>query len=199
MDAFPCSLWKPRSVPESTWSPSGLKEEAGREIETLAVRTHWISLGQLSKLIEICHSEKIAQLMMCGQVKHAKIFLFHRAGSEAAVKLLTSRSNKEKYRGADWRHRKSAGRRRNRVGRFHAVAERPAGTGGCLNEAVFRLQDETRDIDYGSKARQRRCKIGRGAERCRSRARLRGHRGDGGDRCDAAPRGVVGRKKSRCD
>jgi DUF1009 family protein len=52
----------------------GLKEEAGAEIEPLALRTHWISLGQLSKLIEICHSEKIAQLMMCGQVKHAKIF-----------------------------------------------------------------------------------------------------------------------------
>ncbi len=52
----------------------GLKEEASNEIETLAPRCHWISLGQLSRLIEICHSENITQIMMCGQVKHAKIF-----------------------------------------------------------------------------------------------------------------------------
>ena len=48
----------------------GIKEEAGPEIEPC----HWISLGQLSKLIDICKSEKITQIMMCGQVKHAKIF-----------------------------------------------------------------------------------------------------------------------------
>jgi DUF1009 family protein len=52
----------------------GLKEEATIEIEPLALRCHWISLGQLSTLIEICHSEDIKQIMMCGQVKHAKIF-----------------------------------------------------------------------------------------------------------------------------
>src|ERR1700742_4934805 len=52
----------------------GIKEEASREIEPLAARCHWISLGQLSKLIDICHQEGITQLMMCGQVKHAKIF-----------------------------------------------------------------------------------------------------------------------------
>jgi hypothetical protein len=52
----------------------GIKEEASPEIETLAVRCHWISLGALSKLIDICHREGITQVMMCGQVKHAKIF-----------------------------------------------------------------------------------------------------------------------------
>jgi DUF1009 family protein len=31
-------------------------------------------MGQLSKLIDICHKEGIAQIMMCGQVKHARIF-----------------------------------------------------------------------------------------------------------------------------
>jgi DUF1009 family protein len=51
----------------------GIKEEASPEIEKLA-RCHWISLGQLSKLIDICKSEGISQIMMCGQVKHAKIF-----------------------------------------------------------------------------------------------------------------------------
>ncbi len=52
----------------------GIKEEASKEIEPLAARCHWISLGQLTKLIEICHAEKITQVMMCGQVKHASIF-----------------------------------------------------------------------------------------------------------------------------
>jgi len=52
----------------------GIKEEASPEIEPLATRFHWISLGALSKLIDICKKEGITQLMMCGQVKHAKIF-----------------------------------------------------------------------------------------------------------------------------
>lgn len=52
----------------------GIKEEASPEIEKMAARCHWISLGQLSKLIDICHRENITQVMMCGQVKHAKIF-----------------------------------------------------------------------------------------------------------------------------
>jgi DUF1009 family protein len=52
----------------------GIKEEASKEIEPLALHCHWISLGALSKLIDICRNEGITQLMMCGQVKHAKIF-----------------------------------------------------------------------------------------------------------------------------
>jgi len=52
----------------------GIKEEASPEIEPLALRCHWISLGALGKLIDICHRENITQIMMCGQVKHAKIF-----------------------------------------------------------------------------------------------------------------------------
>ena len=51
----------------------GIKEEASPEIEKFA-RVHWISLGALSKLIDICKSEGVTQIMMCGQVKHARIF-----------------------------------------------------------------------------------------------------------------------------
>ena len=39
-----------------------------------AARCYWISLGQLSKLIEILKQEGITEVVMCGQVKHAKIF-----------------------------------------------------------------------------------------------------------------------------
>jgi UDP-2,3-diacylglucosamine hydrolase len=52
----------------------GIKEEASQEIESLARKTYWISLGQLSRLIEILKDERIGEVMMTGQVKHAKIF-----------------------------------------------------------------------------------------------------------------------------
>jgi UDP-2,3-diacylglucosamine hydrolase len=51
-----------------------IKEEASPEVERLAARCHWIALGELSRLIEICHEEGVTQIMMAGQVKHAKIF-----------------------------------------------------------------------------------------------------------------------------
>jgi DUF1009 family protein len=51
-----------------------IREEASPELEALAPKLHWVSLGELSSLIEICHSEGLTQIMMCGQVKHAKIF-----------------------------------------------------------------------------------------------------------------------------
>ena len=53
---------------------TAIREEASPEIESLAMRCYWISLGQLSKLIEILKSEGISEVVMCGQVKHAKIF-----------------------------------------------------------------------------------------------------------------------------
>lgn len=54
----------------------GIQEEADAAIEKLAVRTYWISLGQLSKLIDTLHKERITQVMMAGQVKHASIYSF---------------------------------------------------------------------------------------------------------------------------
>ena len=52
----------------------GIREEASPEIEKLAAATHWISLGALGRLIEILKAEGVHQVMMCGQVKHAKLF-----------------------------------------------------------------------------------------------------------------------------
>jgi UDP-2,3-diacylglucosamine hydrolase len=51
-----------------------IQEEASKEVEALAPRCHWISLGALSKLIEILKDDGISEVVMCGQVKHAKIF-----------------------------------------------------------------------------------------------------------------------------
>lgn len=52
----------------------GIQEEASREVEPLASRCYWISLGELSKLIDILKREGITELLMAGQVKHTKIF-----------------------------------------------------------------------------------------------------------------------------
>jgi DUF1009 family protein len=51
-----------------------IQEEASPEIAALAARCYWISLGQLGKLIDILKNEGITEVVMCGQVKHAKIF-----------------------------------------------------------------------------------------------------------------------------
>src|SRR5215468_4081551 len=51
-----------------------LKEEASPELERSAKRVHWVSLGELSKAVELMHSEGVTQAVMAGQVKHNKIF-----------------------------------------------------------------------------------------------------------------------------
>jgi hypothetical protein len=66
-----------------------IKEEASPDIERLAPKCHWISLGQLSRLIEILRAEGVSEVMMCGQVKHAKIFSSIRPDWRL-LKLLTS-------------------------------------------------------------------------------------------------------------
>lgn len=53
---------------------AAIKEEAAPEVEALAAKCYWISLGELSRLIEIFKSEGITEAVMAGQVKHAKIF-----------------------------------------------------------------------------------------------------------------------------
>jgi hypothetical protein len=51
-----------------------IQEEASAEVAAAAPHCHWISLGQLSKLIDILKQEGITEVVMAGQVKHAKIF-----------------------------------------------------------------------------------------------------------------------------
>src|SRR5262244_44033 len=51
-----------------------IKEEADPELAKQAQRVHWVSLGELSKTIDLLHQEGVAQAVMAGQVKHNKIF-----------------------------------------------------------------------------------------------------------------------------
>src|SRR5487761_1833455 len=51
-----------------------IREEASPELERVAPRLHWVSLGELSRTIELLHKEGVKQAVMAGQVKHTKIF-----------------------------------------------------------------------------------------------------------------------------
>ena len=126
----------------------GIKEEASKEIEALAARTHWISLGALGKLIDICHGEGITQIMLCGQVKHAKIFSSI-VPDWRLVKLLASVETK------------------NTEGLIGGVRKILADEGIDLMDSTLLLKDllapeglltkrapnddEKRDLDYGAK------------------------------------------------
>jgi UDP-2,3-diacylglucosamine hydrolase len=54
---------------------AAIKEEAAPEIEQRgAAAVHWLSLGELSKLIEMFQREGVTRAIMAGQVKHKQIF-----------------------------------------------------------------------------------------------------------------------------
>jgi len=54
---------------------AAIKEEAFPEIESKgAASVHWLSLGELSKLIETFKREGVTRAVMAGQVKHKQIF-----------------------------------------------------------------------------------------------------------------------------
>src|SRR5579863_6159389 len=70
-----------------------IQEEASPEVAALAARCHWLSLGQLSRLIDLLKEEGIREVVMAGQVKHAKIFSSIRPDWRL-IKLLASLPSK---------------------------------------------------------------------------------------------------------
>src|SRR2546430_17165006 len=66
-----------------------LKEEASVELGKIAKRLHWVSLGELSKTIDLMHQEGVKQAVMAGPVKHNKIFSANRPDWKLAKKLVS--------------------------------------------------------------------------------------------------------------
>lgn len=67
-----------------------IKEEAFPEIESRgAAAVHWLSLGELSKLIDTFHREGVTRAVMAGQVKHKQIFSSIRPDWRLAKLLLS--------------------------------------------------------------------------------------------------------------
>lgn len=51
-----------------------IREEAAPELEQAARKIHWVSLGELSRTIELLHEEGVTRAVMAGQVKHNQLF-----------------------------------------------------------------------------------------------------------------------------
>ena len=68
-----------------------IKEEADADLAKLTARLHWVSLGDLSKTIDLLHQEGVTQAVMAGQVKHSKIFSAIRPDWKLAKLLLALR------------------------------------------------------------------------------------------------------------
>ncbi len=69
---------------------AAIKEEASPEIEQHgATAVHWLSLGELSRLIETFQREGVHRAVMAGQVKHKQIFSSIRPDWKLARLLLS--------------------------------------------------------------------------------------------------------------
>lgn len=76
---------------------AAIKEETEPEITERAardsgIRLHWLSLGELSKLIETFRQEGVSRAIMAGQVKHKQIFSSIRPDWRLAKLLLSIRT-----------------------------------------------------------------------------------------------------------
>ena len=66
-----------------------IREEASPDLEKFASRLHWVSLGELSRALELLHQEGVTRAVMAGQVKHNKIFSSIRPDWKLAKLLLS--------------------------------------------------------------------------------------------------------------
>src|SRR5438445_6193673 len=71
---------------------AAIKEETSPEIESRGATVHWLSLGELSKLIETFRREGVTRAVMAGQVKHKQIFSSIRPDWRLAKLLLSLRT-----------------------------------------------------------------------------------------------------------
>jgi len=76
---------------------AAIREETDEEInrradEDSGIRVHWLSLGELSRLINTFHKEGVSQAVMAGQVKHKQIFSAIRPDWRLAKLLLGLRT-----------------------------------------------------------------------------------------------------------
>jgi len=124
-----------------------VKEETLPEVESLASRCYWVSLGELTKLIEILQKEQVTEAIMAGRVQHKRIFSSIRPDWKL-IKLLASLP------------------RKNTDSLIGAVAKVLAGEGITLIDSTALLApymakegpntkrkptaDEQSDIDYGT-------------------------------------------------
>jgi DUF1009 family protein len=124
-----------------------IKEEALPEIESRgAASVHWLSLGELSKLIETLQREGVKRAVMAGQVKHKQIFSAIRPDWRLAKLLLSlATRNTDSLLGAVAKVLAEEGiTLENSTGLLEPLLARP----GVLTRRAPSEQ-ERKNIDYG--------------------------------------------------
>jgi len=94
---FPFLLLDAARAHNLTVVVAAIKEETDPEMDQRAardphVRVHWLSLGELSRLIETFQREGVSRAVMAGQVKHKQIFSSIRPDWRLAKLLLSLRT-----------------------------------------------------------------------------------------------------------
>ena len=126
---------------------AAIKEEAFPEIESRgAAAVHWLSLGELSKLIDTFHREGVTRAVMAGQVKHKQIFSSIRPDWRLAKLLLSlTTRNTDSLLGAVAKVLADEGiTLENSTALLEPLLAKP----GVLTKRAP-SQDERKSIDYG--------------------------------------------------
>ncbi len=94
---FPFLLLDAARAADLTVVVAAIREETDAEIDRRAaadpaIRVHWLSLGELSRLIETFQAEGVTRAVMAGQVRHKQIFSSIRPDWRLAKLLLSLRT-----------------------------------------------------------------------------------------------------------
>src|SRR5579872_2875577 len=130
---------------------AAIREETDPEIDRRAaddsgITVHWLSLGELSRLIETFQKEGVVKAVMAGQVKHKQIFSSIRPDWRLAKLLLNLRTrNTDALLGAVSKVLADEGiALQNSTGLLEPLLARP----GILTKRAPSEQ-EKKDIEYG--------------------------------------------------
>ena len=148
---FPFLLLEAARAHGLTVIVAAIKEETSPEMNDRAaadpnIRVHWMSLGELSKLIETFRAEGVTRAVMAGQVRHKQIFSSIRPDWRLAKLLLSLRTRStDMLLGAI---AKVLGDEGIELISSAAYLEPLLATPGVMSKRAP-TEDELRDVDYG--------------------------------------------------
>ena len=169
-----------------------VKEEAPPEIAELADSCHWVSLGQLSKVIEVFRAAGVSQAVMAGRIQHKQIYSAIRPDWRL-VKVLNNlrRKNTDSLLGAVTRVLEDEGISILDSTFFLSRSMAHEGANGRRKPSPA----EFKDIEYGREVAGGPGWPRHWPERGDLRTSLRGCGGDGGHRRCAAARRRTGEQE----
>ncbi len=148
---FPFLLLEAARAHGLTVVVAAIKEETSPEMDERAaadagVRVHWMSLGELSRLIETFRAEGVTRAVMAGQVRHKQIFSSIRPDWRLAKLLLSLRTRStDMLLGAV---AKVLGDEGIELISSTAYLEPLLASAGVMTQRAP-TEDEARDIEYG--------------------------------------------------